>query len=257
MTFSEQIVYAMFKPSKYKELVNLKTGRSVLFTIVLTIVLGIVTFLIPTGAFITGFGGFEKLFSKRMGELEYSDNSLKIERPFEMSFDYNNVLIDTSAERVADDMLDRDGMYIAVGSKTIRFAFVNDTKVADYASMALDTLLFEGFNNDTLVKYIPAIYGYLFMTFLMTCAGFFIKYGFIALVFTIWINAVNKQLQLGLSYGQVFMLCFYGQTFGIILSNFNAALGWLPQIIVSMIGVFVSVHMITASVALMREGDQF
>lgn len=256
MTFSEQIVYAMFKPSKYKELVNLKAGRSVLFIIVLTIVLGIVTFVIPMGALITGFGGFEKLFSQRIGALEYSNNSLSIEEPFEMSFDYNNVLIDTSEESISDEKMDRNGMYIAVGSKNIRLAFVNGSQVMDYASLGLDAILSEGFNNSTLCRYIPAIYGYLFITFLFTCAGFFIKYGFIALVFTIWINSVNKHLQLGLSYGQVFMICFYGQTLGIILSNFNAALGWLPQFIVSLVGVFVSVHMITASVALMREGDQ-
>lgn len=256
MTFSEQIVYAMFKPSKYKEMIKLKTGRSVLFIFVMMLVLGIVSFLIPVGAYITGFGGFERLFMERMGELEYKNGELSIDAPFEMRFGSDNILIDTSVEKITDEMLDRDGIYFAVGSKVIRMTFVLDGETLDYTSVSLDSLLHEGFNNESLCQKIPAIYGYLVLAFVFTCLGFFIKYAFIALVFSIVINSMNKQFEFGLSYGQVFMICFYGQTLGYILSNFNAALGLLPQMLVSTIGVFITIHMITYSAAVMRNDRQ-
>ncbi len=37
-----------------------------------------------------------------------------------------------------------------------------------------------------------------------------------------------------------------------ILSNFNQAIGLLPTLLVSIVGIFVTVHMITVSVALMK-----
>ena len=78
MNFSEQIVYAMFKPSKYKEMIKLKTSRFVGFTIVLMLVLGIVTFAVPAGAYIMGFGGFEKLFTNKMSNIRMARCPLKI-----------------------------------------------------------------------------------------------------------------------------------------------------------------------------------
>ena len=41
-----------------------------------------------------------------------------------------------------------------------------------------------------------------------------------------------------------------------ILVNFNAAIGFLPAILVSLAGVFISVNMITLSVALIHQGKQ-
>ena len=256
MTFSEQIVYAMFKPSRYKEMVNLKTGRSVLFIVVMMLVLGIVSFLVPTGAYITGFGGFETLFTERMGTMEYKDGELSIDRPFEMSYDYNNILIDTSVESITDEMMDKDGAYMAVGSKTLRMTFAYDGEVIDYMTVPLDTLIEEGFTNESLCDIIPNIYAYLVLVFILTSIGYFIKYAVIALILSIFYNSLNKQFEFGLSYGQVFMVCFYGQTFGYILSNFNAALGLLPQLLVSSVSIFISIHMITYSAALMKSDKQ-
>ena len=256
MTFSEQIVYAMFKPSRYKEMVNLKTGRSVLFIVVMMLVLGIVSFLVPTGAYITGFGGFETLFTERMGTMEYKDGELSIDRPFEMSYDYNNILIDTSVESITNEMMDKDGAYMAVGSKTLRMTFAYDGEVIDYMTVPLDTLIEEGFTNESLCDIIPNIYAYLVLVFVLTSIGYFIKYAVIALILSIFYNSLNKQFEFGLSYGQVFMVCFYGQTFGYILSNFNAALGLLPQLLVSSVSIFISIHMITYSAALMKSDKQ-
>lgn len=256
MTLSEQIVYAMFKPSRYKDMIKLKTKRAVLFIVVMMFVLGIVTFAVPTGAYITGFGGFEKLFSQKMGTISYKDGTLAIDRPFEMVISNAHILIDTETETVTDDKMNKDGAYFAIGSKSVRLSIVSDRRVSDYKTIPLNGLLPDGLDNNMLVSYIPGIYVYLVIIFIATCAGFFIKYGFLALVFSICINSMNKRMELGLTYGQVFMLCFYGQTLGMILVNFNAAIGLLPAIIVSMIGIFISIHMITLSVALIHQGKQ-
>lgn len=256
MTFSEQIVYGLIKPSKYKEILNLRARRGVLYIVVLMLVLGIVSFAIPTAALITGFGGFENLFTKNISSLEYSDGELSIEKPFKMSFDYNNILIDTSVENITDNMLEKDGIYYAFGSKTLRMSYVYDSQIIDYQIFNLEYLLPEGLNNAMLCDYIPGIYAYLVIAFLIICLGFFIKYAAISLIFSIMVNSMNKRLEMGLSFGKVFLLCFYGQSFSMILSNFNSALGLFPSVIVSTVGIFVSVNIITAALSYIHKGNQ-
>ena len=256
MNFSEQIVYAMFKPSKYKEMIKLKTSRFVGFTIVLMLVLGIVTFVVPAGAYITGFGGFEKLFANKMSRIEFKNGTLSIENPFNISIEGMNIIIDTETETVPDEKMTKNGAYIALGSKNMRMAIVTGKDILNYQVVSLNKFLPEGLNNEMLTSFIPWIYVYLVLAFLVTCIGFFLKYGLMALLFSIVINSMNKRMELGLSYGQVFAICFYGQTLAMILVNFNSAIGFLPAILVSLAGIFISANMITLSIALIHQGKQ-
>ncbi len=254
MSFSEQIVYAMFKPNKYKELLDLKRGRAVLFVVALCVVLSLIGFVVPTAAVVSGFGGFEKLFSESMGTLRFQNETLQADTPFFMNIKNLRIVINTENEKVSDERMNTEGAYVAVGSKYLRLSYSGGGSVNDYAVIRLSEFLSDGFSNRTLVEMIPAIYAYLIVAFLGYALGYFIKYAFIALIFSITVNALNKRLSMGLSFGKVFMLCFYGQTLGILISNMNAAIGLLPQIIVSMICIFISVHMITRASMFFR-GD--
>lgn len=256
ITFAEQIVYAMFKPSRYKEILELGTKRFILFAIVLCLVLGIVNFAVPASAVITGFGGFQKLFSKNIGPFTYSDGVLKAEKKFDMTIGLYHIIIDTSENKISDDQMKKEGMYIAFGSSTLRMTMVANGQLMDYDTFDLSMLFMEGFNNEILIQMIPYIYIYLVIWFFATAINAFIKYGIYALIMSIYINAINKHNNIGLSYGKVFMLCFYGQTLGIILSNFNAALGLIPAIIVNIIGIFISFHMITSATILLDKRNQ-
>jgi hypothetical protein len=244
--FAEQIVYAMFRPSKYSGLLGLKTGRFAGFVVVMMLVLAIVTFVIPTGAVITGFGGFEKLFTTIIPELSVEDGKLKIAEPFSMSFDQYNVLIDTDEETPSDEELKKTGAYIAIGSQVIRFAVSTGGEVYDYSTISLSGLLNEGFNNQSLTRMIPSIYIGMFITFVLMCIGFFIKYAFIALLLAFIASFVNKKLELGMSFGSLFRIGFYSESLAMILINFNDALGSpIPYVIVSFIGIFVTLQFVS------------
>ena len=245
MTFAEQIVYAMFKPSKYKEMVELKKGRFVAFVIALMLAVGIVREVIPTAAFITGFGGFESLFTEKMSDMIFRDGELSIEEPFNMTISTLRIIIDTDDAKVANSKLSKTGAYIAIGSKYFS-AVVNNEGDIRYRDTLLTALLPEGFSNKTLKNMIPMIYAYLVLSSIFYCVGCFIKYAILALVFSLFLGGVNKTAGLGLSSGRIFEICFYGQTLGIIISNFTAALGILPDMIVSFICVLISIGMITS-----------
>lgn len=256
MTFSEQIVYAMFRPSKYKEMLELKKSRFVLFVIVLMLALGIVRVAVPTAAMITGFGGFENLFTNKMAPMEYKDNKLSIEDKFEMSLGSYKVIVDTEEAKVADEKMRRRGGYLAFGSEYVTIAYNSGGSVSRYQEIRLDGLLAEGFNNESLKNMIPFIYSYIVMSFIISCLGYFLKYALLSLIFGIFVNSINKTMDIGLSKGEVFKLCFYGQTLGIIISNFNMALGFLPAGIVSGICVVISINIISTGIFTMVKTKQ-
>lgn len=256
MTFSEQIYYALFKPSKYKELVNLKTSRFVIFAIAISLVLGIVTTAVPAAAIISGFGGFETLFGKRIAPMKYEDGELSIEKPFELNIKGTYFVIDTEEDQVADDKLDSDGYYVAFGKKNLKLALVYDHKIYQEQAFPLGYYLPEGFNNQMLIQIIPVIYVGLFFGVLIKGVSFFVKYGFYALILSLLINSINKQFNLKLTSGQVFQLCFYGETLGMVVSNFNMAMNFLPYDIVNIIMIFVSINIIMSAVVLMNPKHQ-
>lgn len=253
MTFSEQIVYGWFRPARYKDMIELPRRRFVAYVIVMMLVLSIVDFVIPVASIISGFGGFEKLFTESLGEVSYAEGALSVSNEFDMHINSANFLVDTSQETIQNQSLKKQGMFLAVGSKTVRISMVLGSKVTDYGVYYLSDYLSEGFNNDSLVAKIPSIYAVLFLSLLGTMLSFFVKYAVVALLFSILVNSMNRQFHLNLRFGQVFALCFYGQSFAMILSNFNQAIGLLPTLLVSIVGIFVTVHMITVSVALIKD----
>ncbi len=256
MTFSEQIWYGLFKPSKYKEVIELRAGRSVLYILTILLVLGFVTFVVPTAAIITGFGGMNKLFTETMAPVTYDGEVLNIEKPFKLFAGSTRFVINSDYETVPDEELESDGAYIALGSKNIRVATVLAGQMWSDSIIPLDQVLAKGFNNQSLVGLIPAIYMSLFVCFLLNCLLYFAKYGFCALVLTLLYNSMNKQFQLGLSFGKVYMVCFYGLSLGALLTNFNLAMGLFNPNIVSIITVIVSINMMTTAMMSMRKDNQ-
>ena len=67
MTFSEQIVYGWFKPSKYKDMIELPRRRFVAYVIVMMLVLSIVSYVVPTASIIFGLADLRS-FSHRVLE---------------------------------------------------------------------------------------------------------------------------------------------------------------------------------------------
>ncbi len=256
MTFSEQIWYGLFKPSKYKEIIELKTRRFVLFVVVVCLVLGLVTFVVPTAAIIAGFGGMNKLFKETMAPITYDGENLSIEEPFKMNAGGNIFIIDSTYYTVPDEALDRDGTYVAVGSKNLRMATVLGGEVWFESITPLEQVFAPGFSNESLVSMVPAIYISLTICYLIMSLLFFLKYGLYALILSIAMNSMNKQLEIGLTYGRVYMICFYGMSLGMLLTNFNTAMGLLSPMLVSMVTVFVSIHFMTTALVLMRKDSQ-
>ncbi len=255
MTLSEQIVYGMAKPKKYKELIELPAGRSAGYVAVMMLILCLVGYIVPVASSIAGFGGFTKLFRENMPRLEYKSDTLTSTGPFMLSIKGVHIIINTEEEEVNESRMRAEGAYIAIGAKKLTLNISYGGKVDSYGKMSLNTLLPDGFTNEDLVNAVPYIYAYLVLGLIITLLSYFIKYAFFAIILSLILRALVRQLDLNMSFGQLFMISFYGQSLSFIITNFNAALGLIPGFIVSAVGIFITVHMITSAVASLKKTE--
>lgn len=239
MSFSEHIIYALFKPTKYKELIEMPKKKFVKFVVIVMLIIGLVGYAVPAGAFVSSFGGFERLFSVKMKPFEVKDGKLNIEKPFNLSFGDYTFTVDTEDKFVAKSKLDHDGINIAIGSEYLVLCLVSEDDVNTVQKIRISELFADGFNNASLVKAIPFVYAYLVVGFLGATLGCFLKYAFWAILLAWLISPINQAINAGLSYGKRFVLCFYGETFAMVLTNFMAALG-VSGILIDIAGVFVT-----------------
>ena len=245
----------MVKPKKYKELIELPASRSAGYVAVMMLILCLVGFIVPVASSIAGFGGFTKLFTENMPKLEYKSDTLSSTGPFMLSIKGVHIIINTEDDEVNESRMRAEGAYIAIGAKRLTLNMSYGGKVDSYGKMSLKSVLPDGFTNDDLVSAIPYIYAYLVLGLIVSLLSYFIKYAFFALILSAILRALTRQLDLTVTFGQLFMISFYGQSLSFVLSNFNAALGLIPGFIVSAVGIFITVHMITSAVASLKVSE--
>lgn len=242
---SEQIVTACFKPKKYKELIDIEKKQFVKYVIIMMLVLATVSFAIPTASIIAGFGGFGKLFTEIIPELKVTEEGLYCEEPYKLKLNQYRLVIDTREDIASDDMIEDFGMYIAVGRTTIRLCTNIEGKVYNYRTFYIDHLLYTDFVNEDLQILIPPLYITFVLTFIASAIVSFIRYGLLAWLLASLLNISNQKSENVLPFKKLFRICFYAQTFGMIFTNFNDALGQpIPFVISEFIDVMVMVYLL-------------
>ena len=244
----QQFANALTKAGSYIDMIRLRTGKSVKYIISLMVLVAVMTAVIPTVAAIVTFGGFENLFLNKIPAFRMENGELKAEKMFDIDISGVHFYVDTGSEFVDNSVFDDDSVYIAIGSRTMRGVYKMSGVVTDFYRMSLSEILPDGFDNQALAAQIPAIYLALFMNFILVILQNGIKYSLLALIYMIMTVPICKRTGLMLSKYQIFMLCFYAQTLGILLVNINAALGYLlPSFLFSMIGIFATFRYISAA----------
>lgn len=246
--FWQQIAYAITKAGKYIDMVQLRTGKSVKYVLLLMLLVSIMVYAVPTAATIAAFGGFQNLFLNKIPSFRMEAGELKSEEPFDIDISGIHFYVDTDADMIPNNVFEDNSVYIAIGSKTARVVFTEADFVSEFNRFRLSDVFPEGFDNKGLAQLSPYLYLSLVLNFVMVIIQYLVKYSFLALIYMILAWAINKTTGLMLTKKQVFMLCMYAQTLGILLVNINAAFGYiLPPLLMSIIGVFATSQYISAA----------
>ena len=241
----EQLRVAITKPKKLIGLSELSVGRFVRYTLLLGMLVTVMTYVIPVAATLIHVGGLRDLFENRMPDFSVQGGRLTIAEPFRIGLGSCDIVIDSTSGMVAEDALGSAELTFAIGAQKVQ-ALVRTSgmhqvlvegKISDYFE--------DGFNRQTLVSAIPGFYITLILGGLFALIFTLVRYLLASLLYMIMAWAIARNTGLGLNKGNVFRLCFYAQTIGILLVNLNSATGgYLPGTIVSMVGIFITLTLI-------------
>lgn len=241
----EQFRISIVSPKQLIGLSTLKVSRFVRYAILLGFLVAVMINIIPTAATIAGFGGFKSLFQDRMPDFIVQDGEMRAEEPYSINLGNYEILIDTTEDVVPQEKYLGKLITIAIGRKRVQVA-VSQNGLSEVAiDMPISAYFDEGFNRDMLVSAIPGFYIGLGLIAIFTMVWIIGKYLLAALIYMLLAYALARNSGLGLTRGNVFRLCFYAQTIGILLVNLNQALGYLiPSMIVSAVGIFLTLRWI-------------
>ena len=226
--------------------VRTSTSKFVAYVIFLSLFAGLVSFGVPSVSKVASFGGFSTLFENKVPTFEMKDGMLKADKQFKMNISKGTILINTDIDRFKFEDFEKEGIYIAIGSRYTKMVAITDIKDKDsyneIYSYNNQALFVDGFNNDMLVKMVPFFYIMLFMTYLVISLMKGIKYLLLAVLLTVSSLSLLKVSKLDMSLKDAFRLSFYAQTFSIILVNINEGVGYLvSSLVASVIGVIITV----------------
>lgn len=243
VTLLDQLSIAVSSPKNYRHLVFRKKGRLVLFVAVLSFLLAFIEFGIDTIFWINKVGGFGNLATNEIPAFEYKNGRLAIERDVQLEFSGATLYINTEKAAVDLNDMETDGVYVTIGSEKIVMGMVTGGVGYTYMETPLSYMMLpEGFDNAVLASLSSAFYMYIVFMFIFIMIGKVIKQLLLALMFSIVGNAFAKNLNSGLSYGNVLTICMYAQTLPMLIMSVNTAVGgilpsfavWLATLVIAM-----------------------
>ena len=242
VTLIDQIAIAVSSPKNYRHLTGLGTGRRVLFVVVMSFILAIMEFGIDAIFWVSKVGGFRNLAKQEIPAFTYQDGKLYIERDIQISVGSGILYINTDAAEVELDGLDTDGSYVAIGSEYVTVGIVSGGTGYEYMKTPIKYFMLpDGFNNDGLAACAPLFYMYIGIMFALVMIGCAGRQLLLALLFSIVGNTVAKNLNTGLSYGKVYVICVYAQTLAMLIMSVNTAVDYMvSSFFVWMITMFIS-----------------
>ncbi len=239
----EQFRLSIVKPLKLIGLSELKVSRFIRYMLFLGFLVTFMTYAISTIATVVHFGGFSNLFNNRIPDFTVQNGKLNAKEPFTIGLGTYEIKVDTKAAEVPEDSLGTCPVTIAIGQEKVQIYLAQNGLHSIMMDAKVSEFFPEGFNRKQLIDAIPGFYLALILTGIVLMVGVMIKYTIASLIYMILVWPVAKHSGLFLTKGNVFRLCFYAQTVGILLVNVNTAFGeLLPGMIVSAVGIFISIR---------------
>ncbi len=245
----DEIKIAVSIPSRLKEMMEVSKKSFIKYVACISVFAAVIIYLIPFAATVAGFGGFRTLFTEKWPAFRYENRTLNAEKKFDMMLSGYHLYMDTSQRTVDPATLPSNGIYITFGSEKMTFVYVEKSAVKDFSTVLYEmdnsALFTEGMNNETFANSSLSFYitGIL-MTIIMALVVA-VKYLFLALLYTAIMMIPYKLFIKNIYTDEAFKISYYAQTIGIFIVSVNKAAGFLlPEMLVSVVGIFITLRFI-------------
>lgn len=220
MGIADRFITAMFLPKEYGKLLRLKTGKVVVYLILLILLTSVIQYAIPALGAIAGLGGIKNIVLNEIPDFALTEGSFSFGERLEKKDEDMGVyvLVDTSKEKFTKEDIP-DGMMEAVMvSKSNILVYNNVTGIG--GMLQEDTFdRYKGitFTNETVAGGVNWIYGILAFLFAGLYAAAFIKYLFMGLFYAVVMYLLSKTMMMDLTFGKVYKIALFAQSVGAIV----------------------------------------
>lgn len=226
MKLLKDFFYAMTSPEKYRDFMNYRMRRLVLYVFTLTI-LSQVILIGPVAVKFMASGGFEALLSEVIPEFSASsEEGFWIEEPIDI--DEYNVLVKASSDEVREDITDIDGEY---GSYD--YVIVADQEQIYIKSPGMQeiTARFDempGFSvtKQDIIDYTPILYVLAVWVIILSILLNMISYFFAAVIASIFSGLIASFMRVRLGSRRLFKMAVYAGTASFVLEFAQTMLGF-------------------------------
>ena len=250
MSILEQLTISLTKPSRYHEMMaKTSVAKKIIYIITISVIVSIMTTLLPNVAAITAFGGFRSLFTERIPSFVVEDGKLNASDNFDLAIGGVHFYVDTEEADIPDeDLSGTNELYFTFGSEVYSSVLVQNNTARKIYSFKIADILPEGFDNDQLVTLIPVIYITLAIQFALSVAVNGANDLLVCLLLSLLIRPLARLAGYDYKFFDVVFLCYYADTLSILLLGINTATGYIiPSLIMTIIGFLVFNRYIFAS----------
>ena len=242
----DRFIIALTKPSRLVGVSVMPVSRAILYAIVMFVFLAFVAYGMPAIANIVSFGGFRNLFLNKVPAFTVTDGKLVAEESFQMNIGNIKILMDTSKAEITEGDVDAYGAYVGIGSDTVKmFTYINDgTKNSFYEmyNFPISYMFPDGFNNKQMADMSIMFYFSVVFLILFYAGIMLVQQLVLTGLYMIIAWPLSKIAKIDLKLSDIYILCLYAETLGLVILNLNEALGTLiPYLVVAVAAVIITV----------------
>ena len=237
----EQFRISIVSPKQLIGLSTMKVSRFVRYTLFMGFLMTLMLYIIPVSVTLIHIGGLRDLFENRTPDFKLTNGVLEAKERFTIELGSCDIIVDTSGAIVPEDSYEAHKLTFAIGSRKLQAVISNNGMNYVLVEGAIKDYLPEGFDRQMLISAVPGFYIALVLAGIILMVITLGKYLLASLLYMLIAWGIARNTGLDLNKGNVFRLCFYAQTIGMLLVNINKATGgYLPSLIVSMVGIFIT-----------------
>lgn len=218
----DQFILAVFKPKEYKKLISLKTGKVILYTLLMGIVLTVMSYVIPSVGWLLSYRGFSGFIEEQIPKFTFQNGQFDMESEIIIKQEgVSQIIVDTSKDNMSKKDLEENYIQqVLVSKNNMIVSSMNTTSEIEFKNLKNVR-----FTKESLVKLIPIFYISLVVALVMQFVIVLLQYVFSAFMYGLIAMFYTSMEGKNISLGNAIKAAIYAKTFAAVFGAFNTVMG--------------------------------
>ena len=234
----DQFILAVFRPKEYKKLILLKTGKIVLYTLLMALILTVMSYIIPIAGWLLSYHGFEGFIEKQLPEFTLENGQLNMESDIAIKQSgVSQIIVDTSKDKMSKKDLEEGYVQQVLVSKNNMII----SSMTTTSEIEFKKLKDVHFSKASLSKLVPILYISLAIVVGMEFIVILLEYIFSAFIYGLIAMFYTSMEGKNISLGDAVKAAIYAKTLAAVFGAFNTVMGsFIPSSIWSFLSMFIT-----------------